>query len=136
MMLESDNVLAEVLGRNMAIAAGREGSASEAQKLVREKLQEAKISVTGLVQADVSGMSLQNRVTARTRGADLGAWRRIRSTTSLSADSRLRVFRVRSRIVLAEKRISMRAGMWQQRPARCSRPFRYRGMRPAQTAHA
>ena len=74
MMLESDNVLAEVLGRNMAIAAGREGSASEAQKLVREKLQEAKISVTGLVQADVSGMSLQNRVTARTLAQTLGAF--------------------------------------------------------------
>ena len=73
MMLESDNVLAEVLGRNMAIAAGREGSASEAQKLVREKLQEAKISVTGLVQADVSGMSLQNRVTARTLAQTLVA---------------------------------------------------------------
>ena len=40
---------------------------------MREKLQEAKISVTGLVQADVSGMSLQNRVTARTLAQTLGA---------------------------------------------------------------
>ena len=66
MMLESDNALAEVLGRCAAIAAGREGSAEAAQQTVRQTLTDAGVTVENLVQADVCGMSLTDRVTART----------------------------------------------------------------------
>ena len=66
MMLESDNALAEVLGRYAAIAAGREGSAEAAQQTVRQTLMDAGVTVENLVQADVCGMSLTDRVTART----------------------------------------------------------------------
>ena len=66
MMLESDNALAEVLGRYAAIAAGREGSAEAAQQTVRQTLVDAGVTVENLVQADVCGMSLTDRVTPRT----------------------------------------------------------------------
>lgn len=66
MMLESDNALAEVLGRCAAVAAGKEGSGEAAQQTVRQALVEAGVNVENLVQADVCGMSLTDRVTART----------------------------------------------------------------------
>jgi len=66
MMLESDNALAEVLGRYAAIAAGREGSAEAAQQTVRQTLVDAGVNIENLVQADVCGLSLTDRVTART----------------------------------------------------------------------
>ena len=66
MMLESDNALAEVLGRCAAIAAGKEGSGEAAQQTVRQALVDAGVNVEHLVQADVCGMSLTDRVTART----------------------------------------------------------------------
>ncbi|WP_315428732.1 D-alanyl-D-alanine carboxypeptidase/D-alanyl-D-alanine-endopeptidase [uncultured Rothia sp.] len=66
MMLESDNALAEVLGRCTAIAAGKEGSGEAAQQTVRQALVDAGVNVENLVQADVCGMSLTDRVTART----------------------------------------------------------------------
>ncbi len=66
MMLESDNALAEVLGRCAAIAAGKEGSGEAAQQTVRQALVDAGVTVENLVQADVCGMSLTDRVTART----------------------------------------------------------------------
>ena len=66
MMLESDNALAEVLGRCAAVAAGKEGSGEAAQQTVRQALVDAGVNVENLVQADVCGMSLTDRVTART----------------------------------------------------------------------
>ena len=66
MMLESDNALAEVLGRCTAIAAGKEGSGEAAQQTVHQALVDAGVSIENLVQADVCGMSLTDRVTART----------------------------------------------------------------------
>lgn len=66
MMLESDNALAEVLGRCAAIAAGKEGSGEAAQQTVRQALVDAGVNIENLVQADVCGMSLTDRVTART----------------------------------------------------------------------
>ena len=66
MMLESDNALAEVLGRYAAITAGREGSAEAAQQTVHQTLVDAGVTVDNLVQADVCGLSLTDRVTART----------------------------------------------------------------------
>ena len=66
MMLKSDNALAEVLGRCTAIAAGKEGSGEAAQQTVRQALVDAGVNIENLVQADVCGMSLTDRVTART----------------------------------------------------------------------
>lgn len=66
MMLESDNALAEVLGRCAAIAAGKEGSGEAAQQTVRQALVDAGVNIENLVQADVCGLSLTDRVTART----------------------------------------------------------------------
>lgn len=66
MMLESDNALAEVLGRCAAVAAGKEGSGEAAQQTVRQALVDAGVNIENLVQADVCGMSLTDRVTART----------------------------------------------------------------------
>lgn len=66
MMLESDNALAEVLGRCAAIAAGKEGSGEAAQQTVRQALVDAGVNIENLAQADVCGMSLTDRVTART----------------------------------------------------------------------
>lgn len=66
MMLESDNALAEVLGRCAAIAAGKEGSGEAAQQTVRQALVNAGVNIENLVQADVCGMSLTDRVTTRT----------------------------------------------------------------------
>ena len=66
MMLESDNALAEVLGRCAAIAAGKEGSGEAAQQTVRQALVDAGVNIENLVQADVCGMSLTDRVSART----------------------------------------------------------------------
>ena len=66
MMLQSDNALAEVLGRCAAVAAGKEGSGEAAQQTVRQALVDAGVNIENLVQADVCGMSLTDRVTART----------------------------------------------------------------------
>ena len=66
MMLESDNALAEVLGRCAAIAAGKEGSGEAAQQTVHQALVDAGVNIENLVQADVCGMSLTDRVTAQT----------------------------------------------------------------------
>ena len=66
MMLESDNALAEVLGRCAAVAADKEGSGEAAQQTVRQALVDAGVNIENLVQADVCGMSLTDRVTART----------------------------------------------------------------------
>ena len=52
MMLESDNALAEVLGRCAAIAAGKEGSGEAAQQTVRQALVDAGVNIENLVQAD------------------------------------------------------------------------------------
>ncbi|WP_129360423.1 D-alanyl-D-alanine carboxypeptidase/D-alanyl-D-alanine endopeptidase [Rothia uropygioeca] len=63
MMENSDNVLAEVLGRNAAIAAGNEGSIEGAIKTVKQTLTGAGISTDGLIQKDSCGLSADNRVT-------------------------------------------------------------------------
>lgn len=66
MMQESDNMLAEVLGRNAAIAAGEEGSEQSAKDLVRRTLEADGISVEGLNQVDLCGLSLENKVKPQT----------------------------------------------------------------------
>lgn len=63
MMENSDNVLAEVLGRNAAVAAGNDGSIEGAIRTVKETLDAAGISTDGLTQKDSSGLSADNRVT-------------------------------------------------------------------------
>lgn len=66
MMLESDNMLAEVLARNAAVAHGRPGSLEGARQTLLEVLEEDKIPTQGLVISDFSGLSLDNRVSAST----------------------------------------------------------------------
>lgn len=66
MMQESDNMLAEVLGRNAAIAAGKEGSEQAAKDLVRSTLEADGIPTEGLTQTDLCGLSMDNKVTHET----------------------------------------------------------------------
>lgn len=66
MMHESDNMLAEVLGRNAAIAAGKEGSEQAAKDLVRSTLEADGIPTEGLTQTDLCGLSMDNKVTHET----------------------------------------------------------------------
>lgn len=66
MLEESDNTLAEVLGRNAAVAAGREGSTDGAVATVRETLSDEGVDLTGFDPKDLCGLSPQDRVTATT----------------------------------------------------------------------
>lgn len=64
MLQTSDNYLAEVLGRMAAIAAGQPGSNDGATATVFQQVQELGIPTDGLRVADVSGLSLGNKVSA------------------------------------------------------------------------
>lgn len=66
MMQESDNMLAEVLARNAALARGAEGSIAGARETILEVLTEDGVNTEGLQIVDFSGLSLENRVTAQT----------------------------------------------------------------------
>lgn len=72
MMNDSDNRLAEALGRVAADAAGHPGSVDGARAAMREALTESLgrdvVEHDGVVLADCSGMSPENRVTARVLG--------------------------------------------------------------------
>lgn len=61
MMQESDNSLAEVLGRNLSVVRGGDGSASDATAQIRAVLGENGLP-TDYQQTDISGLSLNNRV--------------------------------------------------------------------------
>jgi D-alanyl-D-alanine carboxypeptidase/D-alanyl-D-alanine-endopeptidase (penicillin-binding protein 4) len=65
MLQNSDNYLAEVLGRMAALAAGQPGSNDGATATVHQQLSELGISMDGLRLADVSGLSLGSQVSAR-----------------------------------------------------------------------
>lgn len=66
MMRESDNRLAETLGRVAAVSAGRDGSVEGLQQTLRESAREAlgQEAVEGLSVVDASGMTMDNRVSA------------------------------------------------------------------------
>lgn len=66
LMLEvSDNYLAEALGRMTALKTGLAGSNDGARAAVQEQLEELGVDAGKMRLADVSGLALDNRVTAR-----------------------------------------------------------------------
>lgn len=73
MMLESDNVLAESILREMAIAEGRPGSFEEGVRIVVRELGEAGIDTAGLELLDGSGLSEKDRIPPRILAAVLAA---------------------------------------------------------------
>ena len=66
MLGRSDNVLAETVGREVAVATGNEHSFEGTTKAVTGTLQQAGLDVTGVTLRDVSGLSVENRIPART----------------------------------------------------------------------
>lgn len=67
LMLEtSDNFLAEALGRLTAAASGRKATYDGATAAVRQRLGELGIATDSMELADVSGLALENQVSART----------------------------------------------------------------------
>lgn len=73
MMLHSDNVLAEVLAHEVALATGAEPSFTGAAAALRTVLTTAGLEVTGLNLVDGSGLSALNKVTARGLASVLAA---------------------------------------------------------------
>ncbi len=65
MLQASDNYLAEVLGRMTALGAGRPGSSDDAIAAVLQQVRDMGIPTDTLRAADVSGLALANRVSAR-----------------------------------------------------------------------
>ncbi|BCW56818.1 D-alanyl-D-alanine carboxypeptidase [Arthrobacter sp. StoSoilB20] len=66
LMLESsDNFLAEALGRMTALASGQKGTYDGATAAVRQRLGELGIATDSMQLADVSGLALENQVSAR-----------------------------------------------------------------------
>ncbi|MFC9965265.1 D-alanyl-D-alanine carboxypeptidase/D-alanyl-D-alanine endopeptidase [Nocardia ignorata] len=65
MMIHSDNVLAETIGRELAVATGREASFAGAAAATAAALTTAGFDVSGLHLADNSGLSVDDRVPPR-----------------------------------------------------------------------
>ncbi|HET8878134.1 MAG TPA: D-alanyl-D-alanine carboxypeptidase/D-alanyl-D-alanine-endopeptidase, partial [Arthrobacter sp.] len=61
----SDNYLAEVMGRMVAVATGQPASSEGAVAAVLTQLQELNIPTDTLHAADLAGLTLENRVSAR-----------------------------------------------------------------------
>ena len=83
MLQTSDNYLAEVMGRMTALGAGRPGSSNDAIAAVLAQVRDMGVPTDALRAADVSGLALANRVSAR-QLTDV-----VRAMTS-GTDSRLR----------------------------------------------
>ncbi len=83
MLQTSDNYLAEVMGRMTALGAGRPGSGDDAIAAVLQQVKDMGVPTDALRAADVSGLALANRVSAR-QLTDV-----VRAMTS-GADTRLR----------------------------------------------
>ncbi|WP_461173558.1 D-alanyl-D-alanine carboxypeptidase/D-alanyl-D-alanine-endopeptidase [Arthrobacter sp. Z1-9] len=83
MLQESDNYLAEALGRLAAVAAGQPGSNDGATAAVLSQLADAGIPVDAMKLVDVCGLAMGNQVSAR-QFAEV-----VRAIT-LGSDSRLR----------------------------------------------
>ncbi|MBA0047758.1 D-alanyl-D-alanine carboxypeptidase/D-alanyl-D-alanine-endopeptidase [Mycobacteroides sp. LB1] len=66
MMNASDNVMAETIGREVALASRRPQSFTGTVDAVTTQLRSAGIDLTGLTLRDSSGLSAEDRVTART----------------------------------------------------------------------
>lgn len=69
----SDNVLAEVFGRELAIATGHPATFDGATKAVRQVLGKHGFDTAGLQLADTSGLSTHDKLPARLLGSVLGA---------------------------------------------------------------
>lgn len=65
MMVYSDNVLAETVGREIAVATGRPASFDGAVQAVTGQLRDAGFDMTGVSMYDASGLSTDDRVPAR-----------------------------------------------------------------------
>ncbi len=65
MMLHSDNVLAETIGREIALATGHQPTFDGAAAAVRATLEGAGFDLTGVVLHDSSGLSTDDRLPAR-----------------------------------------------------------------------
>lgn len=65
MMVYSDNVLAETVGREIAVATGRPASFDGAVQAVTGRLRDAGFDLTGVIMYDASGLSTDDRVPAR-----------------------------------------------------------------------
>lgn len=83
MLQVSDNYLAEILGRMTAVKTGLTGSNDGATAAVQAQLAELGVDAANMRLADVSGLALENRVTAR-QFSEV-----VRAITS-GADTRLR----------------------------------------------
>ncbi len=83
MLQTSDNYLAEVMGRMTALGAGRPGSGDDAIAAVLQQVKDMGVPTDALRAADVSGLALANKVSAR-QLTDV-----VRAMTS-GADTRLR----------------------------------------------
>ncbi len=64
MLKTSDNQVAEVTGRNLALAAGEDGSFEGAARAIEETLAGLEVDTDGLDLVDASGLSGKNRVSA------------------------------------------------------------------------
>ncbi|EMY34200.1 D-alanyl-D-alanine carboxypeptidase/D-alanyl-D-alanine-endopeptidase [Arthrobacter crystallopoietes BAB-32] len=64
MLLHSDNYVAEVLARNLALASGKPGSFGGGTEAIKEALAQLEIPLDGLLITDACGLSLGNRVSA------------------------------------------------------------------------
>ena len=65
MLQTSDNYLAEVMGRMTALGVGRPGSSDDAIAAVLQQVKDMGVPTDSLRAADVSGLALANRVSAR-----------------------------------------------------------------------
>lgn len=83
MLQDSDNYLAEALGRLAAVASGRPGSNDGATDVVRAEVAAAGVDTSGLALEDVCGLAMGNRVSA----LDLVS---VVRTIATGADDRLR----------------------------------------------
>ncbi|MFI2473849.1 D-alanyl-D-alanine carboxypeptidase/D-alanyl-D-alanine-endopeptidase [Nocardia xishanensis] len=79
MMVHSDNVLAETIGREIALATGYEPSFDGAVAAVAATLVKAGFDTNGVVMHDTSGLSTEDRIPARLLG-------KIVATAAQSAD--------------------------------------------------
>lgn len=66
MMNHSDNVMAECIGREVAVATGRPASFGDAVQAVTSRLAAAGVDMTGARLMDGSGLSVDDRLTAKT----------------------------------------------------------------------
>jgi serine-type D-Ala-D-Ala carboxypeptidase/endopeptidase (penicillin-binding protein 4) len=73
MMNHSDNVMAECIAREVAVAMGRPATFGDAVQAVTSRLSAAGVDMTGARLMDASGLSMDDRLTAKTLDDVIGA---------------------------------------------------------------